>query len=169
MTEAGALSASLEDYLEVIYGLVKKNKVARSRDISRKLGVTGASVTGALRALSEKKLVNYAPYERVTLTAEGRKAAENVAGRHQALKEFFVTVLGVDEEEAGRNACRIEHAISETVLERLVRFVEFVRVCPRAGVRWVERFDYFCQHPGPDLCRTECESCLAGTRGELDR
>jgi DtxR family Mn-dependent transcriptional regulator len=168
MTEALSVSSSLEDYLEAIYHLERTNRVARSKDISGRLGVSTASVTGAMRALAQRKLVNYAPYEVVTLTKVGRKLAAGVAGRHQALKEFFVSVLGVDEKVAGENACRIEHAISETLLERLIRFVEFIRVCPRAGARWVERFGYFCQHPECGDSREECSRCLAETRPAMN-
>jgi DtxR family Mn-dependent transcriptional regulator len=161
VTASETVSASLEDYLEVIYGLIQKHRVARSRDIARRMEVTGASVTGALRALAEKELINYAPYELITLTEEGERLAEKVVGRHQALKEFFVTVLGVDQKEAGENACRIEHAVSEALMERLVRFVEFLHVCPRAGVRWLVGFRYFCEHPECGRSEAECEGCLS--------
>jgi DtxR family Mn-dependent transcriptional regulator len=161
VTEALAVSSSLEDYLEAIYHLERANRVARSKDISGRLGVSTASVTGALRALAHKKLVNYAPYAAVTLTKRGRKLAAGVAGRHRILKEFFTDVLGVDEKLAGENACRIEHAISETLLERLTRFARFIKICPRAGTRWVEHFGYFCRHPECGLSREECSRCLA--------
>ena len=155
------LSASLEDYLEVIYSLVQKNSVARSRDNARQMEVTGASVTGALRTLAEKKLVNYAPYELVTLTEEGKRFAEKVVGRHRALKEFFSTVLGLSDKVAGENACRIEHAVSEDLMERLILFAEFIRVCPRAGTRWLEGFGYFYEHPECRRSAEDCEHCLS--------
>jgi DtxR family Mn-dependent transcriptional regulator len=65
------LSASLEDYLEAIYNLAEAKKVARSRDIAEALGVSRASVTGALRALKEKGLIEHEPYGYVTLTEAG--------------------------------------------------------------------------------------------------
>ena len=169
MSDTQSLSASLEDYLEVIYGLVKKDKVARGRDISRRMGVTGASVTGALRALSERKLVNYAPYEVVTLTRQGERVAAEVVGRHKALKDFFVSVLGVDEKEAGENACRIEHAVSENLMKRLIRFAEFVRVCPQAGGRWVERFGRYCEYRESGLAPAGCERSREGAEEGADR
>ena len=61
------LSASLEDYLEAILHLVTEKQVARSRDIAKRLRVNRSSVTGALQALAKKGLVNYEPYEAVTL------------------------------------------------------------------------------------------------------
>ncbi|MFA6176565.1 MAG: metal-dependent transcriptional regulator, partial [Phycisphaerae bacterium] len=56
------LSASSEDYLEAIYNLVSLHKVARSKDIAESLGVSRASVTGAIKLLSDKGLVDYKPY-----------------------------------------------------------------------------------------------------------
>ena len=158
------LSASLEDYLEVIYNLIQENRVARSRDIAHEMDVTGASVTGALRALAEKQLINYAPYELVTMTEEGKRLAEKVVSRHQALKEFFTTVLGLNDKEAGENACRIEHAVSEDLMERLTLFAEFIRICPRAGSRWLEGFGYFCEHPECGRSQEACERCMAESR-----
>jgi DtxR family Mn-dependent transcriptional regulator len=162
LSKQEAVSASLEDYLEVIYGLIQKHRVARSRDIARRMEVTGASVTGALRALAERKLVNYAPYELVTLTERGRSLAEKVSGRHQALKEFFAAVLGLNDREAAENACRVEHAVSENLMQRLIRFAEFIRVCPRAGARWLEGFSRFYEDPACGRSQWECEQCMSG-------
>ena len=54
------------------------------------------AVTEALRALSKRELINYAPYEAITMTTKGEKAAENVIFRHDALKQFFIEVLAVE-------------------------------------------------------------------------
>ena len=118
------LTASLEDYLEAILFLVKQNRVARVRDIAERSGVRMSSVTGALRSLADKGLVNYAPYRVVTLTAAGRRAARELVRRHEALRRFFSEALGVDGEAAERNACHVEHAIEPDVLDRLAAFSE---------------------------------------------
>jgi len=162
------VSASLEDYLETIYNLIQKKRVARGKDISNQLGVTNASVTGALHALSEKKLIHYAPYEFVTLTAEGERIAAGVADRHGTLKEFFESVLGLDEKEASENACRVEHAISEKLQKRLTLLMKFFRVCPRAGTGWLERFSVFCGQAGERESEEECRQCLSQTLAELN-
>ena len=62
------LSASLEDYLEVIFHLEQSNRVARAKDIADQMNVQRASVTGALKALSGRGLINYSPYSFITLT-----------------------------------------------------------------------------------------------------
>jgi DtxR family Mn-dependent transcriptional regulator len=155
------LSASLEDYLECIYKIVKRKKAARATDISEQLGVSRPSVTNALHSLSKKKLINYSPYDIITLTTEGEKAAEDVLRRHIVLKEFFIEVLGVDNENAEKSACRMEHTVSKLILERLTQFIEFIKLCPRAGTKWIERFQYFCENPHSfENCERCISSCL---------
>ena len=67
------VSASLEDYLEAIYHTVEAKGAARAKDIVMRLGVHNSSVTQALRSLSEKELINYAPYDVITLTDKARR------------------------------------------------------------------------------------------------
>ena len=70
------VSAAMEDYLEAIFHLVVEKQVARARDIAEGLKVSRSSVTGALQSLAEKGLVNYEPYEVITLTRKGKKIAD---------------------------------------------------------------------------------------------
>ena len=72
------LSVSLEDYIEEINSQILKNGNAKVTAIAESLGVKKASVTGALNILSERNLINYAPYSPVTLTKEGEKIAKKV-------------------------------------------------------------------------------------------
>jgi DtxR family Mn-dependent transcriptional regulator len=156
------VSASLEDYLEAIYVLEQKYRVARAKDIADYMHVQRASVTGALKALSVRGLVYYTPYSYVTLTAEGKKIAEEILYRHRILKEFFNKVLKLDPEESEENACRIEHAIQTHAVERLVNFLEFLNRCPRAGSEWFDKFETFCEQGiSPKACRMCIEQCMA--------
>jgi DtxR family Mn-dependent transcriptional regulator len=123
MPKSAALSESLGDYLETIYHLVQTEKVARVRDIARRMRVRMPSVTGAVKALAKRGLVDHAPYSFVTLTGKGRKAAREIVRRHRIFAEFFEKVLGVDGEAAERNACHMEHVIEPEVLERLAAFL----------------------------------------------
>ena len=68
-TAPEGLSASLEDYVEVIYHLERSNRVARAKDIADQMNVQRASVTGALKALAGRGLINYSPYSYITLTS----------------------------------------------------------------------------------------------------
>jgi len=152
-----ALSDSLADYLEAIHHLVRAKGAARGKDISQRLKVNRSSVTGALRTLAEKKLVNYAPYDLVTLTPEGGRVAERIIHRHEVLKDFIHRVLGLEERIAEQDACRMEHAASEPVLDRLAQFIDFVRVCPRIDIHWIEDTGYFCHRPDT---LEDCKRCI---------
>ena len=158
MSNPVSLSASLEDYIEAISHIVDEKKVARGKDIAKRLKVSRASVTEALRALSKKGLVNYEPYEVITLTEIGKVVAGDVIRRHEALKDFFIKVLSIDETIAEESACRIEHAAPPEVIDRLIHFVNFIEVCPRGGSVLIKGFSEYC-----DKGRTKesCEECLA--------
>ncbi len=151
------LTASLEDYLEAIFHVASDRQAVKPRDIARRLKVSYASVTGALRSLAEKKLINYAPYDLITLTPAGMEAAKDVVRRHEVLHDFLVDVLAVDDAQAGDAACRMEHSIPRAIMDRLIQFVEFVQTCPRGGNKWIQGFSYHCDHDGT---RENCEKCI---------
>jgi DtxR family transcriptional regulator, Mn-dependent transcriptional regulator len=165
MDHTNLLSASMEDYLEAIFNIIRRKQAVRAKDISKELGVTRSSVTGALHALSEKDLINYAPYDTISLTKKGREFAEGIVQKHTVLRDFFVKVLGIEKKFASDSACRMEHEISDVVLERLVQFIEFIDTCPRAGTRWVESFGYFCEYPDSlENCERCISACLENVR-----
>lgn len=155
MTEA-TLSASLEDYLEAIFHIVREKQAARPKDISLRLNVGNSSVTGALKALSARDLVNYAPYDVVTLTPTGEEAAREVVHRHETLREFFIKVLAADAELAERAACKMEHAVPADLIDRFVRFVEFIEMCPRGGPGLLEGFRTHLEKGCRPKCFDEC-------------
>ncbi len=121
------LSFSLEDYIEEIYNQVLKNGQAKVTAIADALGVKKASVTGALNVLSEKKLINYAPYSPITLTAQGEKIAKEVLKKHENLAEFFVEVLNISRDEALEIACKMEHIVSDKLFDNMVKLTEYVK------------------------------------------
>jgi DtxR family transcriptional regulator, Mn-dependent transcriptional regulator len=152
------LSASQEDYLETIYHIIEDKKVARAKDIASRLRVSRSSVTEAFRSLSQKELINYSPYEVITLTTKGQKVAEDIIHRHEALKDFFIKILAVDEELAEEGACKVEHAAPREIIERLIQFVSFIEACPRGGSEWIEHFKKFCQTG--KTRKNHCEACI---------
>lgn len=154
------LTASMEDYLEAIFNIIAEKEAVRPKDIARRLKVKNSSVTGALRALADKSLIRYAPYDVITLTPEGKEAAKDVIRRHEVLRDFFINVLSVEYKEADEAACKMEHTIPRGILERFVQFAEFVDVCPRGGTSWVEGFGYFCRHGNT---KDDCERCISLT------
>jgi DtxR family Mn-dependent transcriptional regulator len=159
------LSASLEDYIEAIYNLIAEKQAARVKDISKLLKVNYSSVTEALRALAERKLVNYAPYEIATLTEKGEHVAKDVIRRHEALRDFFIKVLAIDERDADEAACKMEHAVSPQIIERFIEFVEFVETCPRGGTKWIKGFGYHCDH---DDTMESCEACVSSILSDME-
>ncbi len=139
-------TASMEDYLEAIANLGGEKKVVRVKQISEMLGVKMPSVTSALKRLSQQELVEHERYGHIKLTSEGDKVAGEVIRRHKALTCFFAQALGIDQETAEEDACKIEHVISPLGMERLAKFVEFVEACPKGGANFPGRYEYYLEH-----------------------
>jgi len=139
------LSASLEDYLEAILNLAGESSFARSKDIAKSLGVSRASVTGALRVLKKKGLANYKPYDYVTLTESGRAAAAEIATKHNILKSFFIDVLGVESDVAQQAACKAEHILGQDIITKLLCFIDFVSQSSKNGYDLLDEFQKFCK------------------------
>ncbi len=155
------LSASLEDYIEAIYHIITEKHVARSKEIASRLNVSRASVTEALRLLSRKELINYEPYEPITLTALGKNTAEDVIFRHEALKRFFTEVLAIDEKTAEEGACKVEHAAPPEVIERMIAFIDFLQACPRGGDDLLQGFAEYCER---GTTRANCSACMSSCK-----
>lgn len=127
MKKNGAgVTASLEDYLEAIYFLNGKNEGVRVTDIALELNISKPSVNRAINTLKSQGLVEHEHYGSLTLTDDGLKIAENIAGRHVTLKKFLRDVLEVDEEVAENEACLIEHNLSADTVGRISRFMDRV-------------------------------------------
>lgn len=144
MSKSIKLSASLEDYIEAIYNIISEKQVARGKDISGLLDVSGASVTEALRSLSQKGLINYAPYEAITLTDLGREVAQDIVHRHNALKQFFIKILDISEDTAEIGACRVEHAAPQEIIDQMINFIEFIEAYPIDSEKLARDFTKFC-------------------------
>jgi DtxR family Mn-dependent transcriptional regulator len=139
-------TASMEDYLEAIANLGEGSKMVRVKQISEMLGVKMPSVTSALKKLSERELVKHERYGHIKLTPEGDKVARDVISRHKALTRFFTQALGIDQETAEEDACKIEHVISPLSMERLTKFVEFIGACPLGSANFPSRYEYYLEH-----------------------
>lgn len=164
-TDVIDLSASLEDYIEAIYHIVQEKLVARSKDIAARLDVSRASVTEALRALAKKELINYAPYEAITMTDKGKKIAEDVIYRHDSLKRFFIEVLAIDRKTAEEAACKIEHAAPPEVISSMINFINFLQICPRGGDDLLKGFAAFCKNGNT---RVDCSNCISACMDDLE-
>lgn len=162
------VSASLEDYLEAIYHIVAAKGAARAKDIVLRLGVHNSSVTQALRSLSEKDLINYAPYDVITLTEAGQRIAVDVVKRHTTLSAFLSKVLGLAETEADEGACRMEHAVNPAIMDRLVKFLEYFENCPMNDVRWDDEIGFFCGRSDDEKAGHDCRRDVCGSSYDLN-
>lgn len=111
---------SAEDYLEAILRLRESKGYVRSVDIAQMLGVTKPSVSFAMKKLRENGYIHMDEDNLITLTEMGEEIALRVYDRHKTLVSFLVSI-GVSEETAREDACKIEHDISQETFEALRR------------------------------------------------
>ena len=118
------LTASLEDYLEIIHILRQSVQNVGVTDIAKALGLSKPSVTRAIKSLKNNSLVIQEKYGKIVLTPEGEKIAESVYSKHKVLRKFLKEVLGISEGTAEIDACKIEHVISKETLEGVEKFLK---------------------------------------------
>lgn len=122
--EGNNLSPAMEDYIEAIHILEKKNKVARVTDVGKELNVKKASVVSALNFLKSIDVIAHEHYGYIILTRKGREIAERIYRKHRILYDFLSNTLKIDKAKAKKEACAIEHILSEDTIEKLVLFVK---------------------------------------------
>lgn len=110
------LQESGENYLETILILEKRNGIARSVDVANELNFSKPSVSRAVSILKNAGYVKIGAINQLQLTESGRKIAETVYERHCVLKDFLISI-GVKEETASEDACRMEHVISSDTFD----------------------------------------------------
>ena len=151
------LTPTLEDYLRVIHRIERARKVARPKDVAGAQNVASSTVTAALQSLAERGMINYEPYELITLTDRGRDRAEQLAVRHHIVRNFLEDILGVEVPQAETTACRMEHAVGGQTLDRFICFLAFIRRHSPGGVSWLEDFRRFVQSGSGGQ---SCEECV---------
>lgn len=113
-----SLQESGEMYLETIYVLTHKSNTVRSLDVAEYMNYSKPSVSRAVGLLKKEGLLSVSTEGFLTLTDEGSRIAAKTYERHVLLSEFF-TRIGVPEDIAAEDACRIEHVISDTTFEAI--------------------------------------------------
>lgn len=126
MKKSSKLTTSLEDYLETILFLEEKNRVARVKDIAENLSVQMPSVTGALKTLKGKNLVEYEKNSFINLTKEGMKIARSIRKKHDILYCFLKDVLLLPDSIADEEACKIEHSIDQSTALRISNLTSYI-------------------------------------------
>jgi DtxR family Mn-dependent transcriptional regulator len=119
MSAPGVLSRSVEDYLKAIYRLAEEGGTAATSDIAQRLDHSPASVTGMVKKLAESGHLEHVPYRGVRLTDAGRLAALAVMRRHRLLETYLITKLGYDWSNVHDEAERLEHAVSDGLIDRM--------------------------------------------------
>jgi len=114
---------SEETYLETIYMLGKGGNAVRSVDIANELSYSRASISVAMKNLREKKLIEVEPNGHINLTDEGQSIAISMYERHTLISEWLVS-LGVSREAAERDACKMEHSISDESFAAIKKHIE---------------------------------------------
>ena len=114
-----ALTRSVEDYLKAIYQLSPEGRPASTSEIAHLLALSPPSVTGMVKRLSEHGLLEHIPYRGVQLTDEGRLAALRMVRRHRLIEAYLVEFLGYSWDTVHAEAERLEHAVSDTMVERM--------------------------------------------------
>jgi len=132
---------TLEEYLEVIYLLEKRNDQAKTGEISSELDVKPPSVTEMLRKLEKEGYLEYERYEGVRLTGSGKNIAKNLMESHETIADFL-EIIGLEKEQAELDACELEHLISKKTLRKLKKFIEFIDDAPDEP-RWIEHYRHY--------------------------
>ncbi len=117
-----SLHESQEMYLETIFVLSQKSPSVRSIDVAEEMGYSKPSVSRAVALLKNKGYLNVAPDGSLILTEEGVAVARHVFERHTVLSEFLA-LIGVSEETASEDACRIEHVISDETVAAIKNYI----------------------------------------------
>ena len=114
-----SLTRSVEDYLKAIYRLTSRGAPAATSEIAGLLEISAPSVSGMVKRLSEQGLLAHVPYRGVELTEEGRAAALRMVRRHRLIETYLVDRLGYTWDTVHEEAERLEHAVSDDLVERM--------------------------------------------------
>lgn len=117
------IQESGEMYLESIYVLSKKLSCVRAIDVGEYLGYSKPSVSRAMGLLKKGGYITVAPDGSITLTDSGREVSEKIFARHTLISQLLVS-LGVDEDTAADDACKMEHVISDKTFDAIKRYVD---------------------------------------------
>ncbi|MEM2087809.1 MAG: metal-dependent transcriptional regulator [Thermoproteota archaeon] len=127
------VTAVVEEYLECIYRLQEKEGVARTSNIVKSLGVAPGTVTNTVERLEEEGFVTHVSYRGVKLTEKGRRIALQVVRRHRLSERMLVDMLKMDWNSVHETACRLEHSLTEDMLDHLEKALNYPKTCPHGN------------------------------------
>jgi len=133
------MSPSLEQYIEAIADLLTRGKVCSVSEIAQQVQVSRPAASRAVRELAQQALVEHKAYSYVDLTPKGQAIARKLANRHVVLHEFLRDVLLFDDGEADAEACRLEHQVDDTFIQRVGELSGFLTGNADAMGKWQKR------------------------------
>ena len=129
-----SLTESAEEYLEAIYRLEgDKKEIIKISNLARLLKLTPSTVTEMLQRLSKRGFVQYIPFQGVKLTEKGIKIANRILRRHRLVERLLTDVLKIEPTKVHKEACRLEHAISPYLEEKLESILGNPKTCPHGN------------------------------------
>jgi len=128
-TAVKPVTQGIEEYLEAIWRLTGRG-AASPKQIANHMQVSPASVSGMLKRLAAQSLIEYRPYGKISLNAQGRRLANQLIRRHRLSERLLTDILGLPWEQAHDEACKFEHLISDQVEAHLLSRLGPVTTCP---------------------------------------
>jgi len=123
------ITESTEEYLEAIYRLCERGEAATTTSVAKELKVAPASVTQMLKKLTKRRYLKYTPYHGVTLTPKGEKIGKEILRKHRVMQKFLNT-MGLPKSRVHKNACELEHHISDDLEQAIYQRVESEKPLP---------------------------------------
>jgi Mn-dependent DtxR family transcriptional regulator len=153
--DGNEVTHSMAHYLMAIQDLLKEQGYARVTDVAKRLEITPGSASVSLKALKSKGYVSEDHNRFLGLTEEGMRVAHDVHVANRTFIHFFEEVLGVSEEQAHIDSCKIEHLVSAEARDKLVVFLHFLHsghptVAPFLAALAEQQKKFKC--PGPEAC-----------------
>jgi DtxR family Mn-dependent transcriptional regulator len=128
-----AFSESVEEYVEGIYRLQKEVDRVSTGEVATYMMVSAGSATSMVKKLAEMKLVEHLPYQGIRLTEFGEKVAKQLTRSHRILERFLVDVLELPWNDVHELACKLEHYISEDIIDRIDTKLGHPTTCPHGN------------------------------------
>jgi len=119
----------VEEYLKTILLLSEKGEPVKTTEIAKSLGLAPATITEGLQKLAENGLVDYKPYHGASLTSEGRSIASKIRRKHRLLERFLTDMLGLESSNVHKQACKLEHSLSDEAEVALCRVLNHPDTC----------------------------------------
>jgi len=160
-------SREIEEYLEIMYRKKQKGEKITTTGIAKELSVSPASVSEMFKKLEKKGFVKHIPYKGVTLTRKGENAGRSVLRKHHLLEDFLM-MFGLKKRRAHRDACALEHALSneaERAFERAAAAAKSGNAKPLCSLKAGQKARIVCILGGVGACRRAME--LGLTKGTV--